>query len=63
LIVGSLWGFLQQLGYGQEILGITRPAEEVMNFVNTYLPTAWLTDQWVFVLVAVSFTFILIVFV
>lgn len=63
LIVGSLWGFLQQLGYGQEILGITTPAEEVMNFVNTYLPTAWLTDQWVFVLVAVSFTFILIVFV
>ncbi len=68
LITGYLWGFLNQLGYN--IWGITGPqTEEVRNMLK-YLPIAWLegnmeTDSPVvlFIAVAVSFAFVLIVFV
>jgi len=63
LVVGSLWGFLDQLGY-EGVLRITAPTNEgVLNFVSTYLPNVWLVEEWIFVLVAISFTFVLIVFV
>ncbi|MGC9468553.1 MAG: CvpA family protein [Anaerolineae bacterium] len=61
LVVGMAWGFLNQLGYG--IWGISGPLSEGAQGLLTYLPTNWLEGPALFVGVAVSFAFVLIVFV
>lgn len=61
LVIGSVWGFLHELGYG--IWGITGPTTEAAQNLIRYLPTAWLQGPTLFVGVAVAFAFVLIVFV
>ena len=63
LVTGYLWGFLHELEYG--IWGITGPQSEQVRNMLAYLPTAWLEGNEVilFIAVAVSFSFVLIVFV
>lgn len=61
LVVGGFWGFLHELGY--QIWGITGPASEAAENLLTYLPATWLQGPSLFVGVALSFTFVLIVFV
>ncbi|MBN1249266.1 MAG: CvpA family protein [Anaerolineae bacterium] len=61
LVIGSVWGFLHEIQYG--IWGITGPTTEAAQNLIQYLPTAWLQGPALFVGVAVSFAFVLIVFV
>ncbi len=61
LVVGSVWGFLADKGY--EIWGITAPTTDAAMAIIDYLPTAWLGGPLLFVAVAVSFVFVLVVFV
>ncbi len=60
LVVGMLWGFLHNLGYN--LWGITAPTEQGAALIR-YLPIGWLADSTLWVLVALAFAFILIVFV
>ena len=61
LVIGMLWGFLHNLNYG--IWGILGPqSPSAQNIVN-YLPTDLFQGPSLFVAVAVSFAFVLIVFV
>ncbi|MGC9357167.1 MAG: CvpA family protein [Anaerolineae bacterium] len=61
LVIGMVWGFLERLNYN--IWGITAPAKpNVINFIE-FLPLSWLEGPMLFVAVAVSFAFVLIVFV
>ncbi|MCX7682854.1 MAG: hypothetical protein N2508_12975 [Anaerolineae bacterium] len=61
LIVGSIWYFLHNAGYGQ--FGILPPPEGSVAYViaTTYLPPAWLSPVVLFITVALSFVFVLIV--
>jgi len=61
LVVGVLWGFLHELGY--QIWGISGPISEAGQNMLTYLPMDWLQGPSLFVGVALSFAFVLIVFV
>jgi ABC-type multidrug transport system fused ATPase/permease subunit len=69
LITGYVWSFMHELGYN--IWGITGPqTETVQNMIDRYLPSAWLESNVppenpviLFIAVAVSFSFVLIVFV
>jgi uncharacterized membrane protein required for colicin V production len=61
LIVGMMWGFLHIKGYG--IWGILAPTEPAALGLLEYLPIGWLTGPTLFIAVAVSFAFVLIVFV
>ncbi len=61
LVVGVIWGFLHELGY--QIWGISGPVSEAAQNVLMYLPTDWLQGPTLFVGVALSLTFVLIVFV
>ncbi len=61
LVVGTFWGYLDQLGYG--LWGITHPNTETALMILKYLPINWLSGPQLFVAVAVSFAFVLIVFV
>jgi hypothetical protein len=61
LVVGSVWGFLDELGYN--IWGITGPQSEAAQNLLNYLPTDWLQGPSLFVGVALAFAFVLIVFV
>ncbi len=61
-IIGMVWGFLDDLGYN--VWGITPPvidtaAVQIVNF----LPLQYLQGPTLFVAVALSFAFVLIVFV
>lgn len=61
LVIGMVWGFLHHLGYN--IWGITGPqSQAAQNFTN-YLPPDLLQGPSLFVAVAVSFAFVLIVFI
>jgi uncharacterized membrane protein required for colicin V production len=60
LVIGMIWGFLDEIGYN--VWGITGPQGEAMDFLS-YLPTVWMQGPTLFVAVAVSFAFVLIVFV
>ncbi|MGC9347610.1 MAG: hypothetical protein ACP5JG_05680, partial [Anaerolineae bacterium] len=60
LVIGMTWGFLEEIGYN--VWGITGPQGEAVDFLR-YLPTAWMEGPTLFVAVAVSFAFVLIVFV
>jgi uncharacterized membrane protein required for colicin V production len=61
LVIGTVWGFLDQLEYN--IWGITGPqTPAAQNFTN-YLPPDLLQGPTLFVAVAVSFAFVLIVFI
>lgn len=61
LVIGSLWGFLHELQY--TVWGISAPTTEAAQNLIKYLPTSWLQGPSLFVGVAVSFAFVLIVFV
>ncbi len=61
LIAGMLWGFVHHLGYG--IWGITAPVSEAALGLLEYLPLGFLEGPALFVAVAISFAFVLIVFV
>ena len=61
LVVGAFWGFLDELGYG--VWGITAPASQSALTLLKYLPVAWLKGPLLLIGVAVSFAFVLIVFV
>lgn len=61
LVVGTVWGFLDQLGY--TIWGITGPATDAARDIVRYLPPVWLEGPTLFVGVAIAFAFVLIVFV
>ena len=61
LVVGMVWGFLNQLGYNI-IWGITAPTEKATALIS-YLPLTWLDGPELFIAVAVSFAFVLIVFI
>jgi len=61
LVVGGVWGFLHELGY--QIWGISGPVSEAAQNLLTYLPTDWLQGPSLFVGVALSFAFVLMVFV
>ena len=64
LITGYLWGFIDELGY--KIWGITGPQSDAVRNMLKYLPRAWLEAEGqvvLFIAVAVSFAFVLIVFV
>ena len=64
LITGYLWGFIDELGYS--IWGITGPQSDAVSNMINYLPRAWLEAEGqvvLFIAVAVSFAFVLIVFV
>lgn len=61
LIVGMFWGFLIEINY--QVWGIIPPPEEVVMGMVEYLPLYWLDGPFLFVAVALAFSFILIVFV
>ncbi|HEY90176.1 MAG TPA: hypothetical protein G4N98_10710 [Thermoflexia bacterium] len=61
LVVGMVWGFLEDLGY-HGLWGITAPTERAAALIS-YLPLAWLAGPELFIAVAVSFAFVLIVFI
>jgi uncharacterized membrane protein required for colicin V production len=61
LVVGMVWGFLEQLGYN--IWKITAPGESIPLTFSQNLITEWLAGPPLFVGVAVAFAFVLIVFV
>jgi zinc transporter ZupT len=61
LVVGTFWGYLHELGYG--LWGITPPNTDTAAIVLKYLPLTWLSGPQLFVAVAISFAFVLIVFV
>ena len=61
LVVGVIWGFLDELGYG--IWDIQGPASEAAKGMLKYLPLAWLEGPALLVGVAIAFAFVLIVFV
>ncbi len=61
LIVGTLWGFIHELGYN--IWGISEPTSLMAQAIIRYLPTVWLHGPLLLVTVAFSFAFVLIVFV
>jgi len=61
LAIGMLWGFLHEKGY--LIWGISGPTTEAAQNLLKYLPTTWLQGPSLFVGVALSFAFVLIVFV
>ncbi|NLE44724.1 MAG: CvpA family protein [Chloroflexi bacterium] len=61
LVIGMMWGFLHQLGYN--VWGISGPQSAAAQNVIRYLPTDWLEGPALFVAVAISFAFVLIVFV
>ena len=61
LIVGVLWGFLDAQTYN--IWNIVPPASQAAAGLIDYLPTVWLQGSTLWVSTAVSFAFVLIVFV
>ncbi len=61
LIVGMGWGFLHELNYG--LWGITPPTSTAAMGLIEYLPITLLQGPALFVAVALSFAFVLIVFV
>ncbi len=61
LVIGMLWGFLANLGY--DIWGITGPTDPAIQNFMSYLPLTWLEGPTLFIAVALSFAFVLIVFV
>ncbi|MBN2005517.1 MAG: CvpA family protein [Anaerolineae bacterium] len=61
LIVGMLWGFLDNLGYN--MWGISPPQTTAAVGLLEYLPLHWLEGPALLVAVAVAFAFVLIVFV
>lgn len=61
LVVGMVWGFLDHYGYNG-LWGITDPTEEALALIS-YLPLSWFAGPELFIAVAVSFAFVLIVFV
>jgi hypothetical protein len=61
LVVGTFWGYLHELGY--RLWGITPPNTDTAVMLLKYLPHTWLSGPQLFIGVAVSFAFVLIVFV
>jgi uncharacterized membrane protein required for colicin V production len=63
LIVGSIWYFLDEAGYG--ILGIAAPAPESMaaTIANVYLPPIWLSDAVLLTVFSFASVFVIIVLV
>ncbi len=61
VVVGMIWGFINELGYG--IWGITGPQTDAAQDLLRYLPIDWLQGPSLFLAVAISFAFVLIVFV
>jgi uncharacterized membrane protein required for colicin V production len=61
LVVGVIWGFLDELGYG--IWNISGPTNEAAKSILPYLPLGWLEGPTLLVGVAIAFAFVLIVFV
>lgn len=61
LVIGIIWGFVNHMGYN--IWGITGPQTDTALNIVKYLPTDLLQGPALFVAVALSFAFVLIVFV
>ncbi len=61
LVIGMMWGFLHEINYG--LWGITPPTSSAAIGWIEYLPLGWLQGPALLVAVAISFAFVLIVFV
>jgi hypothetical protein len=63
LILGTLWYFLDQVGYA--VWGISAPEAETPAWViaASYLLPRWLTAPMLYVAIALAFVFVIIVFV
>jgi hypothetical protein len=63
LIIGTLWFFVHKAGY--VVGGIERPAADspAAIIAGSYLVPVWLTVPELYVLIAVAFVFIIIVFI
>lgn len=63
LIVGIVWGFLAEPKLNYQVWNIVPPSGAFARDLVRYLPLTWLTDEMLFIGVAVSFALVLIVFV
>lgn len=63
LIVGVVWGFLADPKLNYQVWNIIAPTSPFAQDLVRYLPGAWLTNELLFVGVALSFAFVLLVFV
>ena len=63
LIIGTLWFYLHKSGYA--IGGVQPPAEQTAAWIiaNDYLVPVWLNVPELYVLIAIAFVFIIIVFI
>ena len=61
LVVGMFWGFLIEINY--QVWDIVPPQGATALGIIEYLPLYWLDGPFLFVAVALAFSFILIVFV
>ncbi len=61
LLVGTIWGFLAQAGYG--IWGIQAPSPDspAANLVANLLPLAWMSDTLILILTGVTLIIVLVV--
>lgn len=63
LIAGVVWGFLADPGLNYGMWHITPPTTAFAQDLLRYLPLSWMTDEILFVSIALAFTLVLIVFV
>ncbi len=61
LIIGTVWGFLDVLGYG--IWGITPPQSTLGAEILKYAPLAWMRGGTLYVMLVLAFIFVIVVFV
>ncbi|MDX1436374.1 MAG: CvpA family protein [Anaerolineales bacterium] len=66
LLVGTLWFYLNELGYPFDLIRPPVPGdpftESALELIQ-YLPPNWLTEPTIYFAVAISFAFVVIVFV
>ncbi len=63
LIIGTLWFYLARTGY--TLWGITPPAQgtAAWNLANVYLLASWISTPVLYVIIAVAFVFVIVVFI
>lgn len=61
LIIGTVWGFLDVLGYG--IWGISAPTSAFAQDILRYTPLQWLRGGTLYVALVLAFIFVIVVFV
>jgi len=63
LIVGTLWFYLSRTGY--TLWGITPPGQgtAAWNMASSYLLASWISAPILYVIIAVAFVFVIVVFI